>query len=59
MYVPSFLSFVLYTLVFLNIRGNILVSGWRWEIRTHRDSDSARGLAADEETIAVAKQMLL
>ena len=59
MFVSAFLSFVLYTLIFLKIRGNILVAGWRWRFRVHHSTDSARGLSADDQTVAVAKQMLL
>lgn len=59
MFVSAFLSFVLYSLVFLRIRGNILVAGWRWRLRVHHSTDSARGLSADSQTVTVAKQMLL
>ena len=59
MFVSAFLSFVLYSLIFFKIRGNILVAGRRTRFRLHHKTDSARGLSADEQTIAVAKQMLL
>ena len=60
MFASAFISFALYTLILLKIRGNILVLSWRqWEFRLHKDNDAARGLSADKETIAIAKQMLL
>ncbi|GJE95842.1 Git3 domain-containing protein [Phanerochaete sordida] len=59
MFASAFLSFVLYSLIFLKIRGNILVAGWRWRFRVHHSTDSARGLSADDQSVAVAKQMLL
>ena len=59
MFVSAGLAFVLYILVFCKIRGNILVAGRRVRLRLHRSTDSSRGLGADDQTIAVAKQMLL
>ncbi|KIP11516.1 hypothetical protein PHLGIDRAFT_114372 [Phlebiopsis gigantea 11061_1 CR5-6] len=59
MFVSAGLSFVLYILVFCRIRGNLLVAGRRVRLRLHRSTDSSRGLSADDQTIAVTKQMLL
>lgn len=59
MFLSALFSFILYTLIFLKIRGNILVAGWKVRFRLHRDTDAARGLSADDQTIGLAKQMLL
>lgn len=58
MFLSAFLSFILYSLVYLKMRGNITIVGWKLRFRLHRGSGSS-GLAADTQTIAIAKQMLL
>lgn len=62
MFSSAFISFVLYVLVFLKLRGNIVVSGWRirfrrrssapsWDMQTGKDQ-------IDAQTMGIARQML-
>ncbi|KAI0686847.1 hypothetical protein BC835DRAFT_1223520, partial [Cytidiella melzeri] len=51
MFVSALLSFVLYSLVYLKIRGNIIVAGSRMRIRFRRSTDVINGLAADGQIL--------
>ncbi|KAH9839442.1 uncharacterized protein C8Q71DRAFT_722360 [Rhodofomes roseus] len=53
LFMGAILSFVLYGLVFLNLRGNVTTSG----IYFRRDSRMVR--LVDEDSVAIAKQMLI
>jgi len=56
------LSFILYTLVFLRLRGNIVFSGWYIAFRRVNTSKNAswRGRDfADNQMVAIARQMML
>ncbi|THH00148.1 hypothetical protein EW026_g2346 [Hermanssonia centrifuga] len=44
MFISVTCSFILYSLVFLRLRGNILVDGWRMRFRLHRNSDVRAGV---------------
>ncbi|KAI0344550.1 hypothetical protein BDW22DRAFT_1482756 [Trametopsis cervina] len=59
MFASAFLSFVLYSLVYFKLRGNIVTVGSRMRFRMHRSNDTSRGLAADSQIVSVAKTMLL
>ncbi|KAJ3553396.1 hypothetical protein NM688_g3634 [Phlebia brevispora] len=59
MFIAGFSSSILYILVFLRLRGNILLEGRRVRFRAHHRSDVNTGLSADNHTIKVAKLMLL
>lgn len=59
MFFSALVSFVLYALIFLKLRGNILLHGGRFKVRKHHDLDSLRGYSADDSTINAAKGMLL
>lgn len=58
MFITAFLCFVLYSLLFLRLRGNIELDGYRWKFR--RVSKAWGGIAkASDQTMLIAKQMLL
>ena len=61
MFISAFLSFILYTLVFFRLRGNIVVTGWRVCFRMLEKDESAwRGRErADSHALRIAKQMIL
>ncbi len=59
MFISAGLSFILYVLIFLKLRGNIVTVGTRVRFRMHRRTDSITGLAADDEIVAIAKTMLM
>ncbi|EMD37535.1 hypothetical protein CERSUDRAFT_114165 [Gelatoporia subvermispora B] len=52
-------TFVLYLLIFLNLRGNIWVNGWRVYFRFPRDAERAASRGVDDHAMKVARQMLL
>lgn len=58
MFTSAIFSFFFYVLVFLRMRGNIVVVGryvsWRW-----KTDDDWRGRSVDDRALGVAKQMLL
>jgi len=60
MWSSAFFSFILYTLVFLRLRGNIVVSGWRVRFRRRQSSGLAtfRSQSSDK-LLGIARQMLL
>jgi len=58
MFMAALFSFVLYTLIFLRLRGNVVVTGWRVSFR--RSGITAwRGKQFENQALAIAKQMLL
>ena len=59
MFISAGLSFILYMLIFMKLRGNIITVGTRVRFRMHRRTDSVTGLAADNEVVAIAKTMLM
>ncbi|GLB37316.1 putative G protein-coupled glucose receptor regulating Gpa2 [Lyophyllum shimeji] len=63
MFLAAFLSFILYTLIFLRLRGNIILGGGRISFRkkpTAPGSGSWQGRQfADDQAMLVAKKMLL
>jgi len=62
MFSSAFVSFVLYVLVFLKLRGNIVVSGWRIRFRRRVASTSwemqTGKTMVDSQLMSIAKQML-
>lgn len=61
MFLAAFLSFLLYALVFLRIRGNVVRNGWRMSFRK-RDGSGATtwpDKISDGQALRVAKQMSL
>ena len=59
MFTSALISLILYTLVFLRLRGNILLRGSRLSFRRRSGADAINGRGADGNTIKIAKQMLL
>jgi len=62
MFMCAFFIFILYTLVYLRLRGNIIVSGWYIRFRSRRSSSAVpwRGRDfSDNRVLGIAKQMLL
>lgn len=62
MFMSAGFSFVLYSLVFLRLRGNIIISGWYIAFRRANQSKNAswRGRDfADNEMMVIARQMML
>ncbi|KAJ7647564.1 hypothetical protein FB45DRAFT_893781 [Roridomyces roridus] len=57
MFLSAFFSFILYTLIFLRLRGNIVVTGWRVAFRM--TAVAYQGKQSDRHAVAIAKQMLL
>ncbi|KAJ7718011.1 hypothetical protein DFH07DRAFT_973410 [Mycena maculata] len=58
MFIAALLSFVLYTLIFLRLRGNIVVSGKRLSFR-RTGVVAWRGKQFENQAVAIARQMLL
>lgn len=59
MFISAFVSFILYSLVFLRMRGNIVVNGWYMRFRFARNEDWRGRDFAGDSALAIAKQMLL
>ncbi|KII92027.1 hypothetical protein PLICRDRAFT_172183 [Plicaturopsis crispa FD-325 SS-3] len=62
MFFSAVASFVLYSLVFLKLRGNIVTNGWNVRFRaiTTKNTASWRGRQiGDNQTLVIARQMLL
>ncbi|KAJ8521163.1 hypothetical protein ONZ45_g2080 [Pleurotus djamor] len=64
MFISAFLCFVIYTLIYLRLRGNVVVNGWRLRFRSStavRDSNASdwRGRVANDHAMRISKQMLL
>ncbi|KAJ7039161.1 hypothetical protein C8F04DRAFT_1033878 [Mycena alexandri] len=57
MFIAAALSFVLYSMIFLRMRGNIVVEGRRISFR--RTGTAWRGKQFENQALAIAKQMLL
>lgn len=62
MFLSALFSFILYSLVFLRLRGNIVVSGWSISFcRADQSKNASWGGRdfADNQSLAIARQMLL
>ncbi|PIL25007.1 hypothetical protein GSI_12895 [Ganoderma sinense ZZ0214-1] len=60
MFLSAFLSFVMYSLVFFRLRGDILGQGWRLKVRLRRrDLDGIVHGSIDTHVVNIAKGMLL
>lgn len=62
MFFSALSSFVLYSLVFLKLRGNIVVNGWNvrfQRISTARSSTWRGRQLSNSQTLTIARQMLL
>ncbi|KAF8070358.1 hypothetical protein FPV67DRAFT_1668221 [Lyophyllum atratum] len=62
MFLAAFMSFILYILIFLRFRGNVVRSGWRIRFRKANaaGSDGWPGRKfTDDQAVLIAKQMLL
>ncbi|KAI0741400.1 hypothetical protein C8Q80DRAFT_1109851 [Daedaleopsis nitida] len=59
MFLSAILCFIMYTLVFLNLRGNVFVNGWRLTVRFHRDHAETASKSVDTHVVNIAKGMLL
>jgi len=59
--ISASLSFILYALVFLRLRGNVVVTGWHVRFRMlEKDESGWRGRAhADSRALSIARQMIL
>ncbi|KAF7321457.1 Git3 domain-containing protein [Mycena kentingensis (nom. inval.)] len=58
MFMAAFVSFILYTLIFLRFRGNIIVTGRRVTFRL-RKAAPWRGKQFESQALTIARQMLL
>lgn len=59
MFLAAFFSLVLYTLIFLRLRGNVVRKGWHVHFRRTGTADWQGRKFADDQTMAVARHMLL
>ncbi|KAI8985552.1 hypothetical protein BD414DRAFT_488459 [Trametes punicea] len=59
MFISALLSFVMYVLVFLRLRGNVMLHGWRLSFRFRRGPAGPAPKSVDTHAINVAKGMLL
>lgn len=59
MFLSALLSFIMYVLVFLKLRGNILLHGWRLSFRFGRGVTEYSTRSVDSHAVTVAKSMLL
>lgn len=62
MFLAAFVSFILYILIFLRLRGNVVRNGWRIRFRRTSEAGTAnwRGRKfADDQAMRIARQMLL
>jgi hypothetical protein len=63
MFMAAFCSFVIYTLIFLRLRGNIVLHGWhiRFRMLNKETNVNLRGheVTTSNQAMAIAKQMLL
>jgi hypothetical protein len=57
MFLSSGGSFILYFLVFLRLRGNISLDGWRWKFRAVK-KEKTWAHEADSQMMSVARQMM-
>ncbi|OJT09841.1 hypothetical protein TRAPUB_13711 [Trametes pubescens] len=56
MFLSALLSFIMYILVFLRLRGNIMLHGWRMSIRFGRRSTEYSTRSVDSHAVNVAKR---
>ncbi|KAI9064117.1 hypothetical protein FKP32DRAFT_1591529 [Trametes sanguinea] len=59
MFISALLSFIMYTLVFFRLRGNVLLHGWRLSFRFRRGPTEPASKSVDTHAMNVAKGMLL
>ncbi|OSD03068.1 hypothetical protein PYCCODRAFT_1434945 [Trametes coccinea BRFM310] len=59
MFISALLSFIMYTLVFFRLRGNVLLHGWRLSFRFRRGPTEPAAKSVDTHAMNVAKGMLL
>ncbi|KAH9852137.1 hypothetical protein C2E23DRAFT_827684 [Lenzites betulinus] len=59
MFLSAALSFVMYVLVFLKLRGNVMLHGWRLSFRFGRVKSEHSARSVDSHAVNVAKSMLL
>ncbi|KAI0367027.1 hypothetical protein BV20DRAFT_1001359 [Pilatotrama ljubarskyi] len=59
MFMSAFLSLVMYVLIFLRLRGNIVLHGWRVSFRFRPKASEPAPTSVDTHVINVAKKMLL
>lgn len=61
MFLSAFLSFVVYTLIFLRLRGNLYKDGSRFRFRrvSAEKAKNWRARPFDDQGLAIARQMLL
>jgi len=59
MFLSAILSFVLYTLVFLRMRGNVVVNGLYIRFRLAKNENWRGRLFAQSYALRIARQMLL
>lgn len=59
MFLSALLSFIMYILVYLRLRGNIMLHGWRVSFRFGRRSTEYSTRSVDSHAVNVAKSMLL
>jgi hypothetical protein len=62
MFLAAFFSLLLYTLIFLRLRGNVIRSGWRVRFRriSQAGTETWRGRNfPEDQAMTIARQMLL
>jgi len=59
MFLSAILSFILYTLVFLRMRGNIVVNGLYIRFRLAKEEEWRGRLFAQSYALKIARKMLL
>ena len=59
MFLSAILSFILYTLVFLRMRGNVVVNGLHIRFRLAKNENWRGRLFAQSYALKIARQMLL
>ncbi|KAI0819683.1 hypothetical protein BC628DRAFT_1401598 [Trametes gibbosa] len=59
MFLSALLSFIMYVLVFLKLRGNVMLHGWRLSFHFGRVNSEYSTRSADSHAVKVAKSMLL
>lgn len=61
MFIAAFASLILYTLVFLKLRGNLAVHGWRIKFRRIRlnSGETPTQKSVEMYALKIAKHMLL
>ncbi|KAI0675493.1 hypothetical protein C8Q78DRAFT_1160502 [Trametes maxima] len=59
MFLSALLSFIMYALIFLRLRGNVSLHGWRLSWHSHRSSTEHGPKSIDTHAVNIAKGMLL